>query len=92
MTIDIDLTDVADFVEFLPAPFEWDCQAGDRTVHCEQRDAEGAAGLTRSRSCGQWCNASRIAVSVASPGGSRNAATPSRRAGGNASARPGIAS
>jgi hypothetical protein len=46
VTLDIDLSDIADFVEFLVVPiFGWECDTSATSVHCEQRDVEVSALL-----------------------------------------------
>jgi hypothetical protein len=41
VTLDIDLSDVADFVEFRVVPlFDWECDTSGTAVHCEVRDEE----------------------------------------------------
>ena len=46
VTLDIDLSDVADFVEFNAVPLdEWECATTGDVVHREQRDAEDSAGF-----------------------------------------------
>jgi hypothetical protein len=43
--LDIDLADIADFVEFLPSAPEWSCDPVGTTLHCEQHDVPNSAGL-----------------------------------------------